>query len=260
MTVWEEITSEKALLVYALIVTIGLFIYAALSYHRPPASRNASPMYTETSGPRPFSHVKFRTIFASALGILFAALTVYLILTSSPGMGPRGPKGERGPAGLPAPVDPKAAMRATVVDAMARVAYLKKQYAQFENTQKEYSSQETTILQLISSDSPYVDKQLSNYSIMSNPPDKELTELAKQDLGLTINLDIHPNFSLNPLAPVPGDASITSERMKGEFRRIYDEYHTAQRALTQVEQEYQSKIDGLERSIENYGMTVPSNR
>lgn len=52
-----------------------------------------------------------------------------------------------------------------------------------------------------------------------------------RECGLQIVAGGYPNFSQNPLSPVPDEGSILNPKLLGEFRRAYDVYRTTANAL-----------------------------
>ena len=223
-------------------------------------SHNADATYTPH---RAFTSSAVRATFLALLALGIGAFTFYSIPTSGlPGpQGIPGSQGIRGPArppGAAAPVGPKAAKRAIVIDAMARLSYLSVEYQKFVEVRKRYASKKETILHNMVNGVTLVGPSMAVASVMSADDDNTLVDMAAKDLGMTLKLDNHPNFLLNPLAPSPGDEKITDESHKGIYRRMYDDYNTAKITLNVVEGRYQSDIAILREKIDNYGENVPN--
>jgi hypothetical protein len=87
-------------------------------------------------------------------------------------------------------------------------------------------------------------------------PDQTISRMAKEDFGMSVDLHLHPNFTQNPLAPMPDEKGISDDRIRGEYRRAYDEFETSKNTLTQIDDRYKSTMESLRTVILNFGKTV----
>jgi hypothetical protein len=73
----------------------------------------------------------------------------------------------------------------------------------------------------------------------------ELQRLYKDFSGKDVDLQAAPNFTRNPLRPVPGDDATPSEERKGEFRRFYDQVTTSDMIIPKLRREMIDELNGL---------------
>lgn len=84
-----------------------------------------------------------------------------------------------------------------------------------------------------------------------------------ETLGLDIDLTQHPNYTLNPLRTVDGDAEVESDSDRQDFRRTYDQGKTALTTIRKEGAAIDRKILGLEtvlRRLEGPVSSIPERR
>ncbi len=84
-------------------------------------------------------------------------------------------------------------------------------------------------------------------------PSEQIRRIAKNDLGIDVNLNQHPEFDKNLNASVPGEDIITNSAIRTDYRRIYDEQQTSDRVISDVKSKLALKIIELNERIIQFG-------
>ena len=134
---------------------------------------------------------------------------------------------------------------------MARLAWLELRYTKFQEAVKAYDNVMEATLKSYRSNN-----MMSNRGGGIDPPEQIIPQMAKEDLGRSIDLHLHPRFGLNALAPLPNEEGITDDRIRGEYRRTYDEFETSKNTLKDIDNLYKATINGLRSTILNFGKTL----
>ena len=155
----------------------------------------------------------------------------------------------------PPPVQPDQpdSAYADVVKAMAILSRLEYEHAQFERAAAQYDSVFQRIFSDLKQNNPIQDKELKLYQ-------NALTNMAKTDLGQSIDLSRHPLYDQNPQRPVSGEEAIANESDKANYRRYQSQYATAKSTIDWIKVQYEDEMKRARWVIFGFASEPPRQR
>ena len=124
---------------------------------------------------------------------------------------------------------------ADAIKAMARLRWLEFELAQFERAAAQYDSASEKISPALKQNTQAQDKELE---LCQNA----IINMAKSDLGQSIDLSRHPLYDRHPEWPIAGEEGIANESDKANYRKYQSQFASAKSTIADIKQQYQDEI------------------
>jgi hypothetical protein len=243
-------------------------IYAALAYHRQQSAITMPPKTTFGNDPGIFN-IPRKVYILSLISSLFLMMLLYSARSLSSISGPPGPQGAQGPQGImglpgtPGRVDPAISQQVATIE--QRLGPSPSDITSHIATAYWYRNHLNILKDLIIAWNGATQAELNNLRSNRGPTpyaengtnisdiEPKIKGVIHDDLGIDLNLNIHPQFDLNRYYPAPNVDQIVKDYDKEEYRRLSDQYAYSKNILNVITSVYENQIavqeDYVKRSI-----------